>query len=583
MEQALPLNPDIGELLRRRLPAGLLTAAILLVVALALALGLPPVYKSRAVILIEAQEIPQDLVRSLVTSYADQRIQVISQRVLTNANLTRIIEKYELYLDERASDPLEVVLEQMREDITVEPISADVVDQKSGKASKATIAVELAYENKSPGTAQRVANELVSLYLNENLKQRAETTDETLSFLNQESEKLRTEVADLETRLATFKEGNAGQLPELTSLNIQWMNKAEQDLVQVENQIRSLQQQGVYLESEIAQQQPTTQLLSETGQRILGPADRLKVLESEFIPLAARYGEKHPDVVAMRKEIDSLRAQVGGASAGSEIALQLKQKQNELTAARERYAPDHPDLKRLNREVESLQGELARANAAGGVYTPPPGETPDNPAYIQLQARLEATKADMGSLRAQAAALKAKIADFEQRLTNAPQVEREYRVLTRDYEAALAKYQEVLAKSREARLSQSLESGQKGERFTLIEPPVIPEEPDKPNRLAIGFLGLVLSAIGGVGVGAVAEGLDNRVYGRSGVTRVLGVPPLAVIPNIENPATRRLRLRKRLLAAVVAAAVLALAALAIHLLYRPLDVLFFQVLRALGL
>ena len=580
MEETLNLTTNYGEMLKRRMPLSLAIGVALTLITLTLALGLPSLYKSRAVILIEQQEIPQDLVRSLVTSFADQRIQTISQRVLTNNNLGKIIEKYDLYAKERKHDPLEIVLEKMRKDIAVLPISADVVDPKQGRAVQATIAFELAYESKSPQLAQRVANEIVSLFLNENLKQRTETSQETLTFLTSESEKLRDEVASLETKLADFKQGNVEQLPELTTVNIELMNRTDSDKQALESQIRSLEQQRVYLESELAQQKPTLGVFSETGERILGPSDRLKVLESQFTPLAARYGASHPDVVAKRKEIESLRAQVGNADSAGELALRLRSSETNLAQAQKRYSEDHPDIKRLTREVAALKSQLSviQAKPVSTAVT----NQPDNPAYIQLQARLQGTISDFNSLQAQRSALSAKLNNLERRLTNAPQVERKYRMLTRDYETAQRKYQEVLAKRQEAELANSLESKQQGERFTLIEPPVVPEEPAKPNRLAIGLLGGLLSIAGGVGSGAFAESIDGRVYGRSGVSRLLGVPPLAVIPKLETADTRRKRVRNRLLMAAAALLAMILAAAAIHVLFRPLDVLFYQILRVLG-
>ena len=580
MEEALNLNVGYGEMLKRRMPLALSIGLGLLLITVALTLGLPSVFKSRAVVLIEAQEIPQDLVRSLVTSFADQRIQVISQRVLTNNNLTSIITKYELYADQRKHDPIERVLEKMRKDISVAPISADVVDPKQGRAVQATIAFELAYENKSPQLAQRVANEIVSLFLNENLKQRTETSKETLDFLTTESEKLRANVADLESKLSKFKQGNVEKLPELTNLNLEMMNRTEQEVSQVDSQMRSLDQQRVYLESELAQQKPTTMLLSETGERILGPADRLRVLESEFVPIAARYGPNHPDVVAKRKEIEALRAQAGGNSGAGEIALKLQRAQSDYAQANKKYSPEHPDVKRLAREVDSLKSELATANRTA----PDPVVTkrPDNPAYIQLQARLDSTTNDMGALRSQRATLKAKLAQLEDRITKSPDVEREYRMLTRDYDNAQLKYREILAKRQEAELASNLESNQAGEKFTLIEPPVIPEEPAKPNRLAIGLLGALLSMAGSVGSGALAESLDTRVYGRTGVTRLLGVPPLAVIPKLETEASKSQRRNRWAMVIAALLAVVILVLLAIHFLVSPLDVLYFRGLRYFG-
>ena len=586
MAEALSFSTNYGEVIRRRLPLGLSVAAILAVLTIGVALTLPAVYKSRAVILIEQQDIPEDLVRSLVTSYADQRIQVISQRVLTSANLTAIINKFDLYPDERQTEPVEVVLEEMREDITVAPISADVVDQRSGRPTKATIAFELAFDSKEPRTAQRVANDLVSLFLSENLKQRTEAAEDTLGFLSTESERLEQTVADLERQLAEFKEKHSDALPELSGLNLQLMTRSQQDLVQIQNQIRSLEQQRVYLESELAQQEPNTAItLSETGQRIYGPADRLKALEAEFISLSARYGKRHPDVLSMKKEIDALREQVGASPPATALQARLEAIEGELAATREKYGEEHPDVRRLNREIVGLQREIA---AAGTTAVQSRNEieqavVPDNPVYVQLKARLDATLADINSLRNQQAVLAERVANYEQRLAVAPQVEREHSALVRDYEIALAEYREVQAKRQEAVLARSLEEGQKGERFNLIEPPVVPQEADRPNRVAIGLAGLLFSLVGGFGAGAVADALDGRIYGRAGLVQLTGVPPLAIIPNLENSAGRRQRVQKRL--KVIAAFILAVgvSAMIVHWLIGPLDVLFFRVLRVAGL
>ncbi len=581
MEEALTFRPNYGEVIKRRLPLSLAIGLTLLLLTLGLAFGLPSVYKSRAVILIEAQEIPQDLVRSLVTSFADQRMQTIAQRVLTNANLGEIIQKYDLYADIREREALETVLERMRGDISMLPISADVVDPKQGRAVQATIAFELAYESESPQMAQRVANEIASLFLNENLKQRTEASADTLSFLSSESEKLRDTVGELESKLAEFKKGNVERLPELTNLNLELMNRTEVQLNQLETQLQSLQQQRVYLESELAQQKPSTQMISETGERILGPADRLKVMESEFTPLAARYGANHPDVVSMRREIEALRAQVGGGNAGSELSLKLQQAQADYAQASKKYAPEHPDVKRLAREVESLRTQLAGMGNAAPM--PAPAATPDNPAYIQLQARLSATDSDIASVRSQQATLRAKLAELEDRITNSPEVERQYRMLMRDYEIAQAKYQEVLAKRQEAELASSLETKQRGERFTLIEPPMIPEAPSSPNRMAIALLGVLLSMACSVGGGALAENLDSRIYGRTGVSRLLGVPPLAVIPNLDATVNRAWYQGAWLKLAAAALVLALLGVLVIHLTMGPLDVFFFRALRFVGL
>ena len=581
MEEGLLSNLNIKDVFKRRLPIGLAVLASLLLITIGAALGLPSIYQSRAVILIEQQEIPQDLVRSMVTSFADQRIQVISQRVLTTANLRSIIEKYDLYAKERKRTPLETVIEHMRDDVAVTPVSADVVDPRQGRPVQATIAFDLSYENERPEIAQRVVNELVSLFLNENLRQRQETSTQTVSFLTAEGEKLGKQIAELEGRLAKFKEKNQGQLPELQNINIEIRTRAESDIRQIDSQITSLEQQRVYLESELAQQQPNTLMFTSNGERLLGPVDRLKVLQTEFAQVSSRYGINHPDVVAKRKEIEGLQAQVGSDSAATELATRLQQARTDLAQTQKKYSADYPDVKRLVRQVATLNEQFDKANAI--TPTKKINAEPDNPAYIQLKARLEAADSDLRSYRVQRAELSAKIANMEDRLTKAPEVEREYRTLTRDYEGAQAKYQDVASKRQEAELSSNLELEKQGERFTLIEPPVVPEKPAKPNRVAIGLLGSFLAFAGSVGASVMTETLDQRIYGRNAVMRLLGVPPLAIIPEMDSTSSRKRRKRNWLIVFAAVLMLLTVGVVILHLFYKPLDVLYYLILRKMGI
>ncbi len=188
-EELLGIGDYIAILKRRKMQL-ILPAAIIMLLSIGLALGLPSIYRSEATILIEQQEIPSELVRSTVTSYAGERIQVISQRVMTTENLGKIIDSYGLYKDERDDTSITLLAEALREDIELEMISADVVDPRSGRPTTATIAFKLSFSNKQPRVAQKVTNELVSLYLDENLRQRTQSALETSTFLSAEGEKL---------------------------------------------------------------------------------------------------------------------------------------------------------------------------------------------------------------------------------------------------------------------------------------------------------------------------------------------------------------------------------------------------------
>ena len=595
--------------------------ALILATSLGLALGLPAVYKSSSTILIEQQEVPQDFVRTLVTSFAEQRIQVIRQKIISTRNLVKLIEKYDLYKEDRKVAPIESVVENMRENISVEMINADVVDPTSGRARSATIAFSLSFEDSSPKIAQSVVNELTTFFLNENIKARTETAIESSAFLETEAGKLRKTIKNLEEKLAEFKEKNAEVLPELAALNLQMMNRVEQDLAEVKRTIASVRERKIYLAAELSQQPETieeqrfnpdydlqrqkyemslqryqfeSQRGSQSGQ--LDAESRLEALQAEYLASVAKYSSGHPDVQRLKREIESLRKEVGSSSSNTSLLdNKISALRQKLASAKERYSPDHPDVRRYERELSELEKQRDSAlinfkrkgssrfpayNITEPQYTI---ESRPNPAYVQLKSQLDAADSEILSLKDKLTKLESKYRKYELRLTKTPQVERQYRDLVRDYETAQKKYKDITAKQLEAQLAQSLESERKGERFTLIEPPVLPEKPYKPNRLAIAFLGLILSLAGGLGAGALAEVLNDSVRGRHGVMELMGEAPLAAVPFITTAADVRKKILQRSMITFGMVATVLIAAVLVHFYFIPLDVLWFKSLRKFGL
>ncbi len=220
-EEEMKTLGEYLQIFKRRRKQFLVPVIILSLLALIIAFALPAVYRSTATVLIEQQEIPQDLVRSTISTYADQRIEVMQQKVMTTTNLMRVIEKFGLYPDDLQKKTREEVIEAMREDIGMEPLSAEVVDPRTGRPGSATIAFSLYFDHTSPELAQKVANELVSLYLNENLKTRSKNAEEASLFLLDESNRLGKKMNELEAKLAEFKQGNLEKLPELVQFDRQ--------------------------------------------------------------------------------------------------------------------------------------------------------------------------------------------------------------------------------------------------------------------------------------------------------------------------------------------------------------------------
>jgi len=567
---------------RRRVPA-IATAIVVVITAFVAALTWPPTYRSTGTILIEQQEVPVDVVRSMISSYADQRIQVITQRVMTTENLMRIIDRYDLYPKDRRTVPREVLIAQMRKDIDFQMISADVVDPRVGRPVKASIAFAVSYDNRSAALAAKVANELTTLYLNENLESRKQLASNTTSFLAEEADRLSKHIAELEASLAGFKEKHIGSLPELGQLNLSLLNRTDDEIRETDTRIRSLDQQIVYLDAQLAQLQPASQLYTSTGERVLSPADRLKILKSDFARANAIYAPGHPDIVRMKREIEGLQNEFGLINlgdAGNDLTRQLADAQGQLGELREKYGPQHPDVQQQERLVAGIEKTLAETPVA---TAPARKDDADNPAYIQVSAQREASLNEKNSLSTKRASLQARLADFEKRLTQAPQIEREYSGMVRELENSQLKYREVRQKHMEATVSQNLESERRGERFTLIEPPLEAEKPLSPNRKIIVLLGVILSIAAAVGLIALLEAIDTSMRGKRDVEDLLAVAPLAVLPWMDTPQEVARRARWKKYSLIGAATSVVFGIVLLHFLVRPLDVLWdITVQRILG-
>lgn len=578
---------DYIAILKRRKKLLIFPAIIIFAIAALLAFVLPSIYYSEGTILIEQQEVPPDLIRSTVTSYAGERIQIISHRVMTKVNLGKIIEQYGLYKEELQKETLASLVKKMRKDISLEMVSADVVDPRSGRPITATIAFKLGFNYKNSQQSQKVTNELISLYLNENLKQRTISAIETSSFLQMEAEKLGDEVGKLESAMAEFKERNINNLPELQQLNIQLMGRSESELEDIDQNIRTLEGRKIYLISELSQLSPnsSTALVAPGGKQLyLSAEDRLKALQMEYISLSTRYTKTHPDLIKMGWEIEALKKETGYVGDVNELQQKLGDLQTEMVTLKERYSAEHPDIKKLQRTVNAAHAELQTAIKAGKTRKANTSSRieANNPSYILLKTQLNAANVELESFRISREAVREKIKNFEERLLNSPQIERKYKELNRDYENATLKYREVKNKQLEAELATSLERENKGERFSLIEPPLVPEKPIKPNRPAIIFLGFVLAIGAGFGFVAVAEAMNSAIHSPQELVNIIKTTPIIVIPYIETEAERAKQ--KALIVKIVIAILLSgIAFIAIfHVFFMPLDVLWYVVMRKLG-
>ena len=519
MDQQITSLADVTAIIKRRLWSLILPFLILSAIAVAVGLLLPPVYRSTSTILIEEQEIPQDYVMTTVTGFAEQRLETINQRIMGTDRLLDIINRYDLYPDMREKKTVEELVRQMREDIQLETISAEVMDRRTGRATAATIAFTLAYQGKNPRSVQQIANVLTSLYLEENLRVRGEQSEEASKFLKAEMDRIQEDLSAIEQQIASYKEENLDALPELGQFNLQTLNQVDRDIDQLRAQSGTLSERESFLETQLAS-----------------------------VPY---------------NDIDPERARL------KELQVRLT---NMLTRVSERY----PDVEKTRQEIAELEKSLAEQRERGL-------ESPENQLFITFSAQLASVRMEKESINEQIATLEKRRLKFQQRIEAAPRVEEGYTSLVVQRNSLLAKFDDISKRFMEAKIAQGLEAGQMGERFTLIDAARFPEKPVSPNRIAIMIVGAVFGLGFGVGLAALREFTDQSIHSPEALAQSFGFPVLAMVPVITTPREMARRKRNRLVLAGGTVVLLLVCVVGFHFFVMDLNIFWARLGRRLAL
>lgn len=333
----------LNDVLKRRGIWGVLTFLMVFAPLASLVYFLPDVYVSASTVLIERQQIPDEFVRSTVTSALEVRLQTISQEILSRSRLEEVITRFGLYQDLKRQAPMETVIEQMRHDVKIDP---------KGKGERATIAFSVSYRGRDAQKVALVANALAASFIEENLKMRERQATGTADFMRVQLEDLAKKLEELEKKVSDFKAKHIGELPEQLNANLQGLEQLNTQLrLNAENMTRATERRG-NLEREL------TALLGTTGTGPQAPAIRLSQLKGSLAALQTRYSDKHPEVQRVKSEIANLEAAIsaGGGESGAAGALALPPQVQQLKSA---LAEAEVQIKGLEVEASNLKRQLS--------------------------------------------------------------------------------------------------------------------------------------------------------------------------------------------------------------------------------
>lgn len=515
-ERELTLN-DYINIVKRKLSYAVVFFFLAFVVVVAIAIWLKPVYISKATILFESQQVKSDQTRE---KFATDRFAALNKVVLSNDNLIKIAENYKLYgLDKKPELSREILLAATRENILVERLRAE----PEGWEGAATFAFNVSFTHYNAEETYKITNDLVKLFFDENDRFSKERVVETEDFFSNEEAKRKSELEEIEKKVASYKRQYADSLPENKEMYIGSLERLENDLRATQREYSATQSELRSLDVSLESAKAGVGLVA-TQDRVVAPTD-LDGLKLELAKQKSIYSDNHPSVRVLQRRVDDLEkvARVDSVKPGKPVTLQSVM-------------------------VEKVQAQIDTANS-----------------------RLE-------SLRDEEANIRARIRQTESRIMRSSQTEGVLGATLREYENAKTAYNEIKAKLDNSKIAKNIEMENKGERFVLIEAPVFPQKPIKPNRIMIiiaGFFGAIAFAVASV---IFIEALDKRIRGVEALASVMKTQPIATIPYITNKAEIRQKkyIAVHTLLAMFALAILALAI--VHFFVMPLDVLLAKII-----
>lgn len=481
---------------------------------------LPNVYRSETSILIVPPRVPKDYVRPTVTAQIDERLQMISQQILSRSRLERIIQEFNLYQEERRTRIMEDVIEQMRRDIGVEVISGRRRRQEDATAFK------VSYRSSEARTAMLVTERLASLFMQENLQDRELLADATNQFLQAQLEDARRRLIEHEKKLEAFRARNAGRLPSQVQSNLQMMQAAQMRL----------------------------QAMAEAGNR---DRDRLVAIDAAL-----------RDAAASEQPLTLTSGPEAGTVVGGTAAQQLERARLELRNLELRLKPAHPDIARMKRVVAELEVK-ADAEALQQPLAPDatPAGQPGRPGGVvtriaALRMEAEETRRRLETRKQEEAQLQRTMASYTSRLEAVPALESELTELMRDYSTLQESYTALLKKSEESKIAVNLERRQIGEQFKIIDSARLAERPVSPNRVRMNVMGILAGLGLGIALAALLEYRDTTLKTDEDVVLSLALPVIAVIPAMVTALERRRHRRRQGLAISGSVAAVVLVAVA---------------------
>lgn len=523
---------------------------------------------------------------------ADLQISRLRQKVLSTNSLAEIITRLNLYPNARKNTPIAYIAVGMRNKIKLELKSTSLANpasaQKASALQLSAIAFELSFKYSDPYLAQQTVNELVSRFLDEDIKDRRNTASKTSEFLQGQINVLNKSLAEQEKTFADFRIANGDLRPEALAFNQQAIIATTSRLQTIESKLMAEVGLMGALRAQLAQTDPYSKV-REDGEIFTTPSMQLKMLKSQYATLTAKYGPEHPDVVKISRQMKALQRNIKPSSETASIRAKINDIDARLSRLKEEYGADHPDVTSLKSQRSKLKKKILSLNKSGfkGIkdsndFSIQIKSDADNPLYMQIVTQFEAADSQKKAFEMQIEEIKKQQEEYRLAIAENPESEKKFAALARDYENSIALYRELKAKKLAAEINETIEQGRIGQRLSIINSPELPRG-TSPSRKVFALAGGILALMVSTGCVILLQIINRTVMGPYHLESLIGTAPLVTIPNIRTLESRiktRTFFRKVLKFMPVALIILVFF---FFLLVMPFDVFWEVMMRKVGM
>jgi polysaccharide chain length determinant protein (PEP-CTERM system associated) len=493
-----------------------------LVIGVVVAFLWPDTYVSSATIRVLPPQVPDAVLSMPMNIDMTDRVNQMRQSILSRATLTNIINTHSLYQRERKRLPLEDVIENMR----TKAINVQMLNSGLGNQNR-TIAFTVSFKYEDRIKAQKVCQDLVTKFIDENVRERASSSSQLKDFVEDQWATRKRELDSIEEQLSRFKAANVGRTPEQQGATISAISSLENRMSNLNASLARVNQDRLIIENQISilkdQLKQITTPTVENIRSIVPKDDRLIQLEREIANFETRlqslreqYQDSHPDIRAAMGNLQVLKAE--------RDRLQKIQDEKEKEAQSQTTT------------VSSLRPEAAR-------------EARQIEAQIQqLQARIEASKLEEETYRKGLAEAERTARNLQANLASLPANEKDFEQLRLQAMLARRDFEEIDRLRQRANTAVELENRKQTEKLEVLDPASLPVTPTEPKRWMIILGGFIAGSVLGICFAGAKEMKDSTLKNLKDVRAYTQLTVLGCIPLLENDLVVRRRRRLTLLA-----------------------------------